>query len=848
MQRKNRLYVLCAISICLGLLTGCGDGKKEMSSSQYVEKTASAKDTDWTKVESGAVVLENEKIRFSLDSETTHFVVEEKGSQNKYYSSVNQPLEDAVMELNEKAQSEIYLSYYDEQSQKLEMNSMQHSVAFQNYRVLTDGERVRVYYTLQLKANPPFVPPVLDENLYQKVTEKLDSTTKFKVKLMYKVYEPDSTTVEAKEAQSKYPYGKEHRIYVLNSKLSDTDRTALSKYIETAGYTQEEYLKDIADMNFQLEEEVSMYFTVPVEYAVTENGFEVKVLSDLIESGSKDYHIQSISVLPYFNCGVVSDSEGYMLLPDGSGSIMNINQCDNAGYTQKLYGLDLACENQETSVLMKNAAMPLFGYSSGGGSFLSFVEGAAPMAKVNAYRAGNTEYLAHAYTEFELYSTDSFTMRKSNVPLAVFTENIVSEQPCVKYHLLKEHAEIMDMASVYRKKLIEEGKLATNEEAGGMNLYLEFTGYIEQEATFLGVSYNKKIVLSTIKEIKKSVEALYADGIEHIYVRLTGYSKNGGKYHGLSNGFSLESKVGTKEELVELAELLEAHGGGLFLEEDFVSVYKDTKFDNFSSTSDVLRRLDKTLADVSDSDMVTGKTDKKVHIRYLVSPKLYESLAKEFAKEADVAYISFGEAGKTLVSDFNSKNEYDRIATAKAMEKTMRILQKNGQFMTDVGNEYSLPYTTHFLNMALTDSNFEAEDFSIPFYQLVLFGYKNYAGEALNMAANQEKIGFASLMSGANLYYSCVTDRKALESLKGDQDLYPTTFEVAAREIRDFYEKHQELYGVREGKTVTGFEILSNGLYQITYDNEVQVVFNETKLPIELEGQIIEAQNYMIRK
>lgn len=847
MQRKNRLYVLCAFCICLGILTGCGD-KKEMSSNQYIEKTASAKDADWTKVESGEVVLENEKIRFSLDSETTHFVVEEKESQNQYYSSVIQPLDGAAMELNEKTQSEIYISYYDKQSQKLEMNSMQHSVAFQNYRVLTDGERVRVYYTLQLKANPPFVPTVLDEALYQKMTEKLDSTTKFKVKLMYKVYEPESTTVEAKEVQSKYPYGKEHTIYVLNSNLSDTDRTALSKYIETAGYTQEEYQKDTAGMKLNLEEVTSMYFTVPVEYAVTESGFEVKVLSELIESGSKDYHIQSVSVLPYFNCGVVSDQEGYMLLPDGSGSVMNIGLYDNAGYTQKLYGLDLACENQETSVLMKNASMPLFGYSSRSGSFLSFVEGAAPMAKINAFRAGNIEYLAHAYTEFEIYSTDSFTMRKSNVPLAVFSENIASEQPHVKYHLLKEHAEIMDMASVYRKKLIEEGKIGNNDKAGGMNLYLEFTGYIEQEATFLGISYNKKIVLSTIKDIKKSVEALYADGIEHIYVRLIGYGKNGGKYHGLSNGFSIEPKVGSKKELAELAELLEAHGGGLFLEEDFVSVYKDTRFDNFSSTSDVIRRLDKTLADASDSDMVTGKTDKKVHVRYLVSPKLYESLAKGFAKEADAAYISFGEAGKTLVSDFNNKNEFDRIATVRVMEETMSALQKNGQFMTNVGNEYALAYTTHFLNMALTDSNFDAEDFSIPFYQLVLFGYKNYAGEAFNLAANQEKICFASLMSGAHLFYSCVTDRKALESLKGDQDLYPTTFEVVKKDILDFYEKHQDLYLAREGKQVTGFEILSDGLYQITYDNEVQVVFNETRLPIELEGQIIEAQNYMIRK
>lgn len=853
MRRKKNIVLALTCAIFLGTLTtGCSQQKEVRKSSEYGEREQSTEDMDWKMVETGMVDLQSGRLHLSMDAATGHFVLRDSSCDTVYFSSVTEEMAGAQKELSDKEKSELVISYYDEKSQKLEMNSNQHSVAFQNFEVVTDGEAIRVYYTMQLKAAPPFAPEVLDEALYRKITEKLDSTTMFKLKLMYKLYEPDNETTEAKEIRSKYPYGKEHALYILNSSLSDTDRVALSRYMEQVSYTQEQYDKDIKAMGIELSKEESMYFTIPVEYRLIEDGLGVRILMDRIVSGSEEYTLQSVALLPYLNCGVLSEEEGFLLLPDGSGSIMKIDAIDNAGYSQKIYGNDIVCENQITSMNTKNAAMPLFGYSSSNGSYVAYLDGAAAMARINAYRAGTTEYCAHAYSEFDIYSMDSFSMRKSNVELAVFTKEMPVEQPYVEYHLMKKQADVKDMADWYRSELKETGKLVGAEDGSGMKLYLEFTGYIEQDASFLGISYKEKVILSTLKEIQKSVEELYESGVENVYVRLTGYAKNGGKYHGISDTFSLEPKVGSLKELEELAALLEEHGGGLFLEDDFISVYKDTRFDNFSSTSDTIRRLDKTLADVSDSDLVTGKTDNHVHVRYLVSPKLYENMAEQFKeslnKSSNVGniYISAGDAGRLLLSDFNSKDEYDRIETGRVLSKTLATLKGETLLMTDVGNEYVLPYTNHLLNMALSDSNFSAENFSVPFYQLVLHGNLNYAGEAWNLSRNQEKTKFVSLLTGANPYYSCVTDKKALESLQSDQDLYPTAFEVVREEIESIYAENKELYSLRAGEEVSGFEILQDGLYQVTYQNGVSVIFNEQKNAAEWDGQKIEAKSYSI--
>ena len=851
MRKKRKIILNVACGILAAMLFGCGGDSRVHDSSRYGEAKESRPDTDWKEAGTEEVVLENDRIAFRIDPVTTHFTLVDKSTGADYRSAVTEELAGASIPMNEQSQSELIVRYCDENNQWQELNSRQHSVGYGNYRVLTDGEAVRVYYTLQLLATPPFAPQILTEDMYKTISAQLGATDMFKVKLMYKYYPAGSATTEAKEVQAKYPYARDHAVYVLGN-LSEADRIALNRYIETAGYTAEQYKEDLEGLGIELgEDERPMQFTVPVEYRLTDQGFTAGVLTDLLTVTNSDYKLHAVSILPYFNCGVVTEEEGFFLLPDGSGSVMMLDQADNAGYTQRIYGNDLSCNNQLSSAIVKNAAMPLLGYSSSKGSWLGLIRGAAATATVNAYRAGNTEYLSHGYTEFALQGSDSYVMRKSTIEMAVFAKEYCVEQPLMEYVLLEKQAGIMDMADTWRRCLTEEGVLTSRDEREDMNLYLEFTGYITEPASFLGIAYDKTVVLSTLADITEAVKQLHGEGIDHIQVRLKGYTKDGGLYHGLVDGFSLEPAVGTMEELTALAELLRENGGGLYLEDDVQAVYRDRRFDGFSSTSDAVRRLDKTLADVSDFNLVTGKDTDHQCIRYLVSPKLYESLAERFCTElgakqgTEHVHVSMAGAGQYLVSDFSEADEFDRTETIGALVSSLEQLGRQGAVMTDVGNAYVLKNASHILNMPLSDSAFPSESFHVPFYQLVLHGSVNYAGEAMNMARNQEKEKFSSLLGGADPYYSCVTDKRALEELNRYQRRYPVSFEAVYGEILDFWKEHQKLYALRAGKQVTDFKILAEGLYLVEY-GEASVIFNEAETMTEWNGQTVPARDYVI--
>jgi len=65
------------------------------------------------------------------------------------------------------------------------------------------------------------------------------------------------------------------------------------------------------------------HITIPVEYTLQEDFLEARIVTDEIVEG-EDSFVASISLLPYFGAGS-QDDEGYMLVPDGSGSLIFMN-------------------------------------------------------------------------------------------------------------------------------------------------------------------------------------------------------------------------------------------------------------------------------------------------------------------------------------------------------------------------------------------------------------------------------------------------------------------------------------------------------------------------------------------
>ena len=110
-------------------------------------------------------------------------------------------------------------------------------------------------------------------------------------------------------------------------------------------------------------------FNVNVVYRLEGNSLVVEVPMAEIEY-REDYPVYNLSVLPYFGAAG-TDEEGYMLVPEGGGALINFNngKTTQNSYYANLYGWDIA-QDRKAVVHETEAYFNVFGEAKDGGSFL----------------------------------------------------------------------------------------------------------------------------------------------------------------------------------------------------------------------------------------------------------------------------------------------------------------------------------------------------------------------------------------------------------------------------------------------------------------------------------------------
>ena len=115
-------------------------------------------------------------------------------------------------------------------------------------------------------------------------------------------------------------------------------------------------------------------------------------------------------------------------------------------------------------------------------------------------------------------------------------------------------------------------------------------------------------------------------------------------------------------------------------------------------------------------------------------------------------------------------------------------IKASGQkIMTNMGNDYTLGVTDFITNMDLNGSGYTILDAAVPFYQIAIHGYVNYAGEALNLTADCEEELLKSAEYGAGLYFSLMdADATELQNTKYTQ-YFGANYEASKDELFAIY-------------------------------------------------------------
>lgn len=611
------------------------------------------------------------------------------------------------------------------------------------------------------------------------------------------------------------------------------------------------YIYQVGEQNDQ-----TIHFEIPLEYRLNGDNLEVSVPV----KGIKEYgggYVYRIQLLRYM--GATSyDDEGYIVVPNGSGSIINFNNGKKgvASYSQYIYDIDPLAANYTTVENLLSAKLSLFGICKEDSGILVTVEDGASNALITAGVSGIYNDLNYAYPTFVLRIADNLRMfGDTTQDVYVMEPDAYDVNLKVRYTFLTdEFSGYAGLANYYRKRLVDEGVLSAKNENGDIPFYYDVIGGVKETAHMLGVQYLHTFSMTDFDEAEEMSGQLAAEGISNQVMNFQGWF-NGGYYHDTADAVHVTGKLGGKSGLEDLNETLTDNGGTLYTDVAFQEVtFAD---DGFNYSAEGARYYGAGY--VASFGLVNPTTLRNtsglgyLENRYsLLSPKFLPRYVEKFSgkiSKIDVAGISLRDLGNVLSSDKKRTNPITREEALDVVLEQFETLQGTGKrLMTNAANDYSFAYSTDIINVPITGNDLAIVDAHIPLYEMIVHGYISCASELLNFenSDDMDRIVLSMIEAGVAPHYVFTWQESSEMKQTALNRFYTTTFANWKEQAVDVYNQTNEALCNVNGSAIVNHEILSDAVRKVTYDNGVIIYLNYSDEEQKADGITIPAMSYRL--
>lgn len=800
------------------------------------------------------IVLENDKLIMRMDSTSTQFSVEVKENGAVWYSNPQDADDDELaLKLDkEKLKSTLLLTYSTKNGVDTLFNNYAYSMEKGIYDIEKGDDYIKVFYSIGDTDKEFVIPTVIEKDRMDAFLKNMDKDASTRTLEYYKKYDINKLGKKdnKEELLASYPLLETTPIYVLRDTTKDNIKGKLEEYFAAAGYTYEEYTAD-KELAGSLGTSEKPVFNVNVIYRLDGDKLVVEVPLKEIEY-KENYPIYYLNVLPYFGAGSTED-EGYMLVPEGGGALINFNNGKTAqnSYYANMYGWDHA-QNREAVVHETETYFNAFGIARNGSSFLCVMEEGAPYAAVTADISGKSSSYNSVSAQYTLAHRDQYEMGdRYEGKMYVYQESLPDETLVQSYSFLNSD-NYADMAGVYRNYLENiSGDYLTPSEDTQTPTVIELVGAVDKIKQVAGIPMSRPLELTSFQEAQQIIEELRQDGITNMSVKLTGWM-NGGVQQKILKKAKPVTALGGKKNLKKLAEYASDNQIDLYLDGITDYAYDSNLFDGFWVFTDSARFVSKDKAEIYPYSTVTYAKREKQKPHYLLKASLASQMADNLVKAAGQyeANVSFQEIGIELNSDYYKKNPVSRQQVLQTQEAKLKAIRDSGvKVMINMGNNYAVPYSNIVTNMDLNGSDYSILDGTAPVYQMAIHGYVNYTGQPLNMTQNYEEELLQSAEYGAGLAFTFMDESE----FTLQNTLYTRYFGIEYDAWHDkmlkIYDRYNKELGHTFNQRITNHTMITDKVTCTEYEDGTRVYVNysydDVKIP---EGDVVPMRDYFVKK
>lgn len=555
------------------------------------------------------------------------------------------------------------------------------------------------------------------------------------------------------------------------------------------------------------------------------------------------------------------EDEGMMIVPDGSGAVINYNNGTASGdanaYEAKVYGDDIAVGKLYAGAVIEQVTMPVLATinkTKNAGLVMIATQGDA-YATVHAMVTGqNVTDLNACWFEYSLRTTDKYFMGNKNEPLTVYEANgiKVGDVSTTYYPISGEDLDYNDVAAVYRKYLTDKIGVTKNAETDNAPFYLTLYGGTVKTQSVMGFPVNIQTAATTYKEALAIIQGLEQRGVDNIRIIYEDFNE-AGIVGEIAANFQYSSKLGGKNDYNEFKSYVDSKGYELFPSCDIMEFYKSGN--GYSFTLNASKQITKAYATQTPFELAFGTPNQTKNTWTILSPyyftDIFDKLSNSF-KQENSAGISLNQASSLLYSDFSRENLDGRSYILR--EDAINILQKGYQklkdsglkIMTENANQYILPYADRIKDVPLYSSNYDIFDYDIPFAEMVLHGLVPYTTKAINKSADAEELRLLALVTGTPMHYEMMYENPNKFADSEYDKLYYTNYEGWIDRSANEYKLFTDIVKQVSGAQIKKFRKLSTHEYQSEFDNGKTVYVNTDTGEIRFNNTSYKLEDYRL--
>lgn len=579
--------------------------------------------------------------------------------------------------------------------------------------------------------------------------------------------------------------------------------------------------------------------TVTLELTLKDDFLEANVDAGQMKLESKNVKITEISLLPYFCSGSETD-EGYLVLGDGSGALVNFRNgkqlCES--YKRRIYGEEPTDETREFALLTQNEGvrMPVCGVKRGDSAMLVIGEDGAENGFLNANPNYKFSSYANAYMSYKLLESMDYAVGSLDSTIydkKGLSVSLIKQKYCF---LSGDDANYSGMAREYGEYLRE--CFGKEERTGSAaQLYVDIYAAVAKEVSHLGVITNDIVPITTASQAREIFDDLSKSGVS-ASGRYLSWNTSELKQKPVS-GIRIPSKLQkgfSVKQLCEEYNILPAvsntqiYSGGSFLS-------------NITSASFSLMGLPYKW---NGHSLSTLNENKESYYR-LSADKLLKSgmiLADAYSKRGFKG-AAFADIGNMLYTDYRGSHKY----RGDIMEIELEILKRTAESAETLAlsspNAYAAGYADIIFDTPLNHSGNNLLDESIPFYSIAASRISECVAPAFNNNNIGKDVKLYSVSFGCAPCYSWIYENASVLIGTSLSKLSNVNYRTTSEEAKEDYARYQNIIKGSNGGKIYSHRYIDPLLTETVYENGLKVYVNFSGQLRQLDGGIsIAAKSY----